>query len=184
MFDFLQPHGLQHTRLPCPPLFPGVCSYSCPLSWWCHPAISRCPLFLLPSVFPSIQVFSSESALLIRWPKNWSFSLRINLSSEYSGLIFFSIDWLYIFAVQGTLKSLLQHYSLKASILRSSAFMVQLSHPYMTTGKTIALTRWSFVGKMMSLLFNTLSRLVIASLPRSKHPLRVQRTGHFQSVFI
>ena len=126
-----------------------------------------CPLFLLPSIFPRIRVFSKESVFHIRWPKYWSFS--ISPSNEYSGLISFWIDWFDLFAVQGTLKSLLQHHSPKASILRCSAFFtVQLSHPYMTTGKTIALTRWTFVGKVMSLLFNTLSRFVIAFLPRSK----------------
>ena len=117
------------------------------------------PLLLLPSVFPSIRVFSSELALPIRWPKYWSFSFSISPSSEYSGLISFRIEWLNILAVQGTLNSLLQHHSSKASILRCSAFfMVPLSHPYMTTGKTIALTVWTFVSKVMSLLFNTLSR--------------------------
>ena len=127
------------------------------------------PLLLLPSVFPRIRFFSSESVLCIRWPKCWSFSFRISPSNEYSGLISFSIDWLDLFAVQGTLKSLLQHNSSKAPILRRSTFfMVQLSHPYMTTGKTIALTRWTFVGKVTSLLFNMLSRLVIAFLPRNK----------------
>ena len=127
------------------------------------------PLFLGPSVFPSIRVFSNELDLRIRWPKYWSFSLSISLSSEYSGLISFRIDWFDLLAVRGTLKSLLQHHSLKASILRRSAFfMVQLSHPYMSIGKTIPLTRWAFVGKGMSLLFNMLSRLVIAFLPRSK----------------
>ena len=119
------------------------------------------PLLLLPSIFPSIKVFSNESALRIRWPKYWSFSFSICPSNEYSGLISFRIDWFDLLAVQGTLESLLQHHSLKASILRRSAFfMVQLSHPYMTTGKTIALTRWTFVGKVMSLLFNMLSRFV------------------------
>ena len=127
------------------------------------------PLLLLPSVFPSIRVFSNESGLYIRWPKYWSFSFRISPSNEYSGLISFRMDWLDLLAVQGTLKSLLQHHSSKPSILQCSAFfMVQLSHPYMTTGKTIALTRWTFVGKVMFLLFNMLSRLVIAFLPRSK----------------
>ena len=121
---------------------------------------------LLPSIFPSIRVFSNESAFHIRWPKYWSFSFSIRPSSDYSGLISFRIDWLYLLAVQGTLKSLLHHHSSKASILQSSAFfMVQLSHPYMTTGKTIALTRWTFIGKVMSLLFNMLSRLVITFLP-------------------
>ena len=121
-------------------------------------------LLLLPSIFPSIRVFSNESALHIRWPKYWTFSFNINPSSEHPGLISFRMDWLDLLAVQGTLKSLLQHHSSKASILRRSAFFtVQLSHPYMTTGKTIALTRWTFVGKIMSLLLNMLSRLVIIS---------------------
>ena len=128
-----------------------------------------CPLLLLLTVFPSSRVFSSESALCIRWPKHWSFSFSI---SEDSGLISFSIDWFYLLTVQGILKSLLQHHSSKSSIFWPSAFFtVQLSHSYMTTGKTIALTRWTFVGKVMSLLFNRLSRLVIAFLPRSKHVL-------------
>ena len=126
-----------------------------------------CPLLLLPSIFPSIRVFSNESILRIRWPMNWSFS--INSSDEYSGLISFRIHWLDLLAVQGTLKSLLQHHSSKASIFQHSVFfMVQLSHPYVTTGKDIALTRQTFVGKVMSLLFNMLSRLVITFLPRSK----------------
>ena len=126
-----------------------------------------CSLFLLPSIFPSIRVFSNESVLCIRWPKYWSLSFSISPLNEYSGLISFRIDWLDLLTVQGTLKSLLQHHSSKASILRCSAFfMVQLSHPYMTTGKT--LTIWTFVDKVMSLLFNTLSRFVIAFLPRSK----------------
>ena len=126
------------------------------------------PLLLLPSMFPSIRVFSNESALHIRWPKYWSFSFNISPSSEHSGLISFRMDWLDLLAVQVTLKSLLQHHSSKASILwRSACFIVQLSHPYMTTGITIALTRWTFVGKVMSLLFTMLSRLVITFLPRS-----------------
>ena len=130
------------------------------------------PLLLLPSIFPSIRVFSSESALCIRWPKYCSFSFNISPSNEHPGLISFGVDWLDLLSVQGTLKSLLQHHSSKASILRRSAFFtVQLSHPYMTTGKTIALTRWTFVGQVMSLLFNMLSRLVITFLPRSKHLL-------------
>ena len=129
-------------------------------------------IFLPPSIFPSIRVFSNESVLHIRWPKDWTFSFNISPSNEYSGLISFRIDWLDLLAVQGTLKSLLQHHNSKASILWHSAFfMVQLSHLYMTTGKTIALTRWTFVGKVMSLLFNMLSRLVITFLPRSKHLL-------------
>ena len=128
--------------------------------------------FLLPSIFPSIRVFSNESALPIRWPKYWSFSFNISPPNEHPGLISFRMDWLDLLAVQGTLKSLLQHHSSKASILLCSAFfIVQLSHPYMTTGKTIALTRWIFVDKIMSLLFNMLSRLVITFLPRSKHLL-------------
>ena len=128
------------------------------------------PLLLLPSIFPSIRVFSNELALHITWPKYWCFSFNISLSNEYSGLISFRMDWLDLLAVQGTLKSLLRHHSSKPSILRCSAFfMVQFSHPYMTTGKIIALTRWTFVGKVMSLLFNMLSRLVITFLPRSKH---------------
>ena len=128
------------------------------------------PLLLLPSIFPSIRVFSNESVLRIRWPKYWSFSFNISPSNEYSGLISFRMDWSDLLAVQGTLKSLLQHHSSKASILWCSAFfIVQLSHLYMTTGKTIALTRWTFVGKEMSLLFSMLSRFVIVFLPRSKH---------------
>ena len=131
-----------------------------------------CPLLLLPSIFPSNRIYSNELVLHIRWPKCWSFSFSISPSSEYSGLISFRIDWLDLLAVQGTLKSLLQHHSSKASILwRSAFFIVQLSHPYVTTGKTIALTRRTFVGKVMSLLFNMLSRLVIAFLPRSKRLL-------------
>ena len=130
------------------------------------------PLLLLPSIFPSIRVFSNESALHIRWPKYWSFSFNIRPSSERPGLISFRMDWLDLLAVQRTLKSLLQHHSSKPPILQPSAFIiVQLSHPYMTTGKTIALTRWTFVGKVMSLLFNMLSRLVITFLPRSKQLL-------------
>ena len=131
-----------------------------------------CPLRLLPSIFPSIGVFSNELALCIRWPKYWSFSFDISPSNEHSGLISFRMDWLDLLAVQGTLKSLLQHHSSKASILWHSAFfIVQLSHPYMTSGKTIALTRWTFVGKVISLLLNMLSRLVITYLPRSKRLL-------------
>ena len=131
-----------------------------------------CPLLLLPPIPPSIRVFSNESTLRMRWPKYWSFSFSISPSKEHPGLISFRMDWLDLLAVQGTLKSLLQHHSSKASILQCSAFFtVKLSHPYMTTGKTIALTRRTFVGKVMSLLFNMLSRLVITFLPRSKHLL-------------
>ena len=130
------------------------------------------PLLLLPSIFPSIRVFSSESLLCIRWPKYWSFSFSISPFNEYLGLISFRTDWFNLLAFQGTLKNLLQHHRSKASILQCSAFFrVQLSHPYMTTGKTIALARWTFLGKVMSLLFNMLSRLVIAFLPRNKYLL-------------
>ena len=134
------------------------------------------PLFLLPSIFPSIRVFSNESALRIRWPKYWSFNFSISPSNEYSGWISFRMNWFDLLAVQGTLKSLLQHHSSKTSILRCSAFfIVQLSHPYTTTGKTIALTRWVFDGKVMSLLFKMLSRLVTAFLPGSKKCLLISR---------
>ena len=150
MSDSLWPHELQHARPPCPSPTPGVYPNPCPLSQWCHSNISS-------SVVP----FSScphESAFRIRWPKYWSFSFNINSSNEHPGLISFRLDWLNFLAVQGTLKSLLQHHSSKASILRCSAFfIVQISHPYMTTGKTTALTRWTFVGKVMSLIFNMLS---------------------------
>ena len=128
-----------------------------------------CRPLLLPSIFPSIRVFSNDSVLCIRWPKYWSYSFSISPSNEHTGLISFRMDWLNLLAVQGTLKSLLQHHSSKAPIFRRSPFFtVQLSHPYMTTGKTITLTRWTLVGKVMSLLFNMLSRLVITFLPRSK----------------
>ena len=140
--DSLWPHGLQHARIPCPSPTPGACSNSCPSRQWCHPTISSlcCPFLLLPSIFPSIRVFSSESTLHMRWPKYWSFSASISPSNEYSGLISFRMDWLDLLAVQGTLKSLLQHHSSKTSVLRHSGFFVlQLSHPYMTTGKTVAL---------------------------------------------
>ena len=136
------------------------------------------PLLLLPSIPPSIRIFSNESALRMRWPKNWSFSFSIIPSKEHPGLISFRMDWLELLAVQGTLKSLLQHHSSKASILRRSAsFTVQLSHPYVTTEKTKALTRQTFVGKVMSLLYNMLSSLVIAFLPRSK-PLLISCCSH------
>ena len=131
-----------------------------------------CPPLLLLLLFPNIGVFSNESALHIRWPKYWSFSFNISPSSEHPGLVSFRMDWLDLLAVQGTLKTLLQHHSSKASILRHSAFFIaQLSNPYLTTGKTIALTRWIFVGKVISLLFTMFSRLVITFLPRSKHLL-------------
>ena len=162
MSDSLRLHGLQHARFPITnsqsllklmPIESGM-----PFN---HPILC-CPLLLLPPIFPSIRVFSDDSPLRIRWPKYWSFSFSISASNEYSGLIPFRMDWLDLLAVQGTLKSLLQHHSSKASILQRSAFfMVQLSHPYMTTGKTIALTRQTSVSKVMCLLFNMLSRLVI-----------------------
>ena len=141
-----------------------------------------CPLLLLPSIFPSIRGFSNESVFHIRWPKYWSFSFNISPSNEHSGLISFRMHWLDLFAVQGTLKSLLQHHS-PASILRRSAFFtVQLSHPYVTTGKTIDLTRWIFFGMVMSLLFNMLSRLVIVFLPRNKHLLKQQTRDLIKNV--
>ena len=166
----MQQPGLQHAMLPCPWPTPRAYSNSCPSCWWCHPTISSSVALLLPpSVFPSIRVFSNELVLHIRWPKYQSFSFSISPSSEYSGLISFRMDWLDLLAVQGTLKSLLQYHSSKASILWHSAFFtVQLSHPYMTTGRTIALTRQTFVGKVMSLLVNMLSRFVMTFLPRSK----------------
>ena len=156
--------------LPCLSPTPGVHSNSCPLSWWCHPTISSSvvPFSSCPQSFLASGSLN-ESALCIRWPNYWSFSFNMSSSNEYSGLISFRIDWFDLHAIQGTLKSLLQHHSSKASILQNSAFFtVQLSHSYMTTGKTIALTRRTFVGKVMSLLFNMLSRLVITFLPRSK----------------
>ena len=166
MSDSLQPHGLQ-------------ASLSITNSWILlklmsvesvmpsnHLILCR-PLLLLPSIFPHIRVFSKESVLCIRWPKYWSFSFTISPSSEYSGLISFQMDWFNLLAVQGTLKSLLQHRSSKSSILWCSVFfIIQFSHPFMTTGKIIVLTRWTFVGKVMSLLFNTLFRFVVAFLPR------------------
>ena len=160
MSDSLRPHELQQARLPHPSPTTGAYSNSCPSSQWCHPTISSChPLLLLPLVFPSIRVFSNESALRIRWPKYWSFSFSISPSNEYPGLISFRMDWFDLLAVQGTLKSLLQYHSSKASIPWHLAFfIVQLSHPYMTPGKTIALSRWTFVGKVMSLLLNMLPR--------------------------
>ena len=165
----MRPRGLQHARPPCPSLTPGVYSNSCPLSRWCHPTISsRVIPFSCIQSFPASGFFQ-ESVLHIRWLKYWSFSFNISPSNEYSGLISFRMDWLGLFAVQGTLKSLFQHHSSKASILQCSAFfIVQFSHPYMTTGKTIALTKWIFVSKVMSPLFNMLSTLVITFLPRSK----------------
>ena len=170
--DFLWPHESQHARPPCPSPTPGAYSNSCPLSWWCHPTIlSFVVPFSSPFNLSQHQGLFKESVLRIRWPKYWSFSFSTSPSNEYSGLISFRMDWLDLLVVQGTLKSLLQYHSLKASILWHSAFfIVQLSHPYMTTGKTIALTRQT-VGKVMSLLFDMLSRLVIIFLPRIKRLL-------------
>ena len=170
MADSFWPHELEYVRLPCPLHSPRVCSDSCPLSWWCHPTISS----------PSPPTFNlSQHQGLFKWvssshqvPKVLEFQLPHQFFQWTPGLISFRMDWLDILAVQGTLKSLLQHHSSKASILQCSAFfIVQLSHPYMTTRKTIALTRCTFVGKAMSLLFNMLSRLFITFLPRSKHLL-------------
>ena len=169
MSDSLWPHQPQHAGPPCPLPTPRVLPNLCPLSQWCHPTSSSSvvPFSSCPQSFPALG--SNESALHITWPKYWNFSFNISSSNEHPGLISFRMDWLDLLAVQGTLKSLLQHHTSKASILWCSAFfMIQLSHPYMTTGKTIALTRWTFVDKVMSLFFNMISRLVITFLPRSK----------------
>ena len=172
---FVTPQTVAHQASLCITNSAWSCWNSCPSSWWCiHPSLLCSPLLLLPSVLPSIRIFSDASVLHIRWPRYWSFSYNISPSNEYSGLISFRIDW-FDLAVQGTLKSLLQHCNSKASILRHSTFfMVQFSHPvvtYMTTGKTIALTRQIFVAKVMSLLFNMLSTFVLALLSRSKRLL-------------
>ena len=161
MSDSLRPHELQHARPPCPSPTPGVHSNSSIESVMPSSHLILCrPLLLLPPIPLSIRVFSNESTLCMRWPKYWSFSFSISPSKEQPGQISFRMDWLHLLAVQGTLKSLLQHHSSKASILRCSAFFkVQFSHPYMTTGETIALARRTFVGKVMSLLFNMLSRV-------------------------
>ena len=167
MSHSLRPHRLQSARLPYPSLFPRVCSDSCPLSQWCYPTISTFD----PPPPASIRVFFSESALSIRWPRNWNFSFSISPSNKYSELISFRIDWFDFLAVQGTLKSLIQHHNWKVSILQHLAFfMVQLSYLYMITGKTTPLTMWTLLA-MMSLLFNMLSRFVIAFLPSSKYLL-------------
>ena len=171
--DSLRPHGPQHARPPCPSPTPSLLKLMSIDSAMPSNHLVLChPLLLLPSIFPSIRVFSEESVLLNRWPKYWRFSFNISPSNEHPGLISFMMDWLDPLAVRGTLKSLLQHPSSKASILQRSAFfIVQLSHPYMTNGKTTALTRRTFVGKVMSLLFNVLSSLVITFLSRNKHLL-------------
>ena len=184
MSDSLKPNKLQHTRLSCLSLSPRVCSnLSIELVMQSNHFILCCSLLLMPSIFPSIKVFSnelalhnswysSESTLHMRWPEYYTFSFSIIPSKEHPGMISFRMDWLDLLAVQGTLKSLLQHQSSKTSILQCSAlFIVQPSYPYMTAGKTIALTRWTFVGKVMSLLFKMLSTLVKAFLPWSKHLL-------------
>ena len=171
MSNSLQPHGLQHARLPCASLSPRLCPNSCSLNQWCRPTISSSATHFssCPQSFPEWGSFPISWFFASGWPKYWSFSCSISPSNEYSELISFRIDWFYLPAVQGTLKSLLQNQNWKASVIHHSVFfMVQLSHPYMTTGKTIGLTRWLFVGKAMSLLFNTLSRFVIAFLPMSK----------------
>ena len=173
MSNSLQPHGQKHTRPPCTSnsrsLLKLMSIDSVMLS---NCLILCCPLLLPPSIFPCIRVFSNESFLCIRWPKYWSFNFKISPYNEHSGLTSFRMDWLDLLEVQRTLESLLQHHSSKASILRhSDFFIVQLTHSYMTTGKTIALTKQAFVGKLMSLLFNMLSRLVITFLPRSKRLL-------------
>ena len=174
MSDSLWPHGMQHARLPCPSPIPRVYSDSCPLSRRCHPTISSSiiPFSSLLQSFPASGFFQMSQFFANRWPKYWSFSFNIRPSNEYSGLISFRMDWLDLLAVQGTLKSLFQLHSSKASILQRSAFfIVQFSHPYITTGKIIALTRWTFVSTLMFLLFNMLSSLVTAFLPRSRHLL-------------
>ena len=167
----LQPRGLQHARLPCPSPFPGVCPRLCSLNRWCHPATASSVTlvsFCFQS-FPASGSFSNESSICIRWPNYWSFTFSTSPSKEYSGFISFKIAWIDLFVFQGSLKGLFQHHSLKASIPRCSAFTVRLSELYITTGKTIGLTIWTFVGKVM--LFNTLSMFVITFLPRINHLL-------------
>ena len=169
----LRPHESQHARPPCPSPTPGIHSNSCLSSWWCHPAISSSvvPFSSCPQSHPALESFQWVNSLH-EVAKYWSFSFSISPSKEQPGLISFRMDWMDLLAVQGILKSLFQQHSSKVSILWHSAFFtVQLSHPYMTTGKTIALTRWTFVGKVMSLLLNMLSRLIITFLPRSKYLL-------------
>ena len=172
--DSLRPHEPQHARPPCPSPAPRVHPNSCPSGQWCHPAISSSvfPFSSCPQSFPSSGSFPMSQLLCIRWPKYWNFSFNISSFNEYSGLISFRMDWLGLLVVQGTLKSLLQHHSSKASIIWCLAFfIVQISHPRTTTGKTIALTRLTFIGQVMSLLFNMVSSFVIGFLPGSKHHL-------------
>ena len=186
MSDSLRSHGRKHVRPPCPsPTLNSLLKLMSVESVMQSNHLILCrPLLLPPSIFPSIRVFSNESVLGLRWPKYGSFSFSISPSNEYSGLISFRIDWFDLPAVQGTLQSLLQHHSSKASILQCSTFfMVQLSHPYTTTGKNIALSGWIFLGKVMSLLFNKLSRLVITFLPRSKH-LIISRLNSSSAVIL
>ena len=182
MSDSLQPHGLQHTRPPCPSSTPEVYPNSCPFSRWCHLTIILCcPLLLLPSIFPSIKVFSNKSALCIRGPKYWSFSFNISPSNEYSGLISFRMVWLDFIAVQGFSRVLsnttVQNHQFFGAQL-DYFFIVQLSHPYMTTGKTIALTRWTFVDKAMCLLFNILTFYQYFNL--GSKTLHVPQRWHFR----
>ena len=187
MSDSLQPHELQRARPPCQSPTPGVYSNSCPMSRWCHPTISSSvvPFSSCLQSFLNIKVFSNESAHHIRWPKYWSFSFSISPSNEHQGQISLRMDWLDLLAGQGTLKSLLQHHTSKASLLRrlSAFFIVQLSHPHMTSGKTIALVICTFVSKVTSLFFNTLSTFVKAFLPRSKH-LLISRLQSLSAVFL
>ena len=184
MSNSLQSHGLQHARPPCPSttqLMSSLKLMSIESVMPSNHLIFYRPLLLLPSIFPSIRLFSNELALHIRWPNYWSFSFSNSHSNEYSGLISFSMDWLDLFDVEGTLKSLLQHHSSKTLVFWCSAFfIVQLSHPHTTTGKTIAFARWIFVGKGMSLLLNMLSTLVITFLPRSKRLLISWLSHHLQ----
>ena len=171
--SYLGAQRLQHTRLSCPSPSPRACSNSCPLSHWCYPTISPSvgPFILLSSIFPSIRVSSNESSLHIRWSKYWSFNFSISFSSEYSGLISFRIDWFDLHSVQESLRCSPTWQFKCINSSGFSFFMVQVSHAYTTTGKAIALTRWTFVSKVMSLLFNVLSRFVIAFLPSRKHLL-------------
>ena len=172
MSNSLWPHEPQQARPPCPSPTPGVHPNSCPLSWWCHPTISPLSFLLFfPLLFSSIRVFSNESTFRMKWPKYWSFSFNVSPSNEHPGLISFRMDWLDLLAGQGTVKSLLQHHSSKSINSSVLSFLYSPTLTYMTTGKTIALTRWTFVDKVMSLLLNMLSRLVITFIQRSKRLL-------------
>ena len=185
MSDSLWTHGLQYARSPCPSPSPGARSNSCPLSWWCHQTISSSvvPFSSCLQSFPASGSFQMSQLFASGGQSIGVSALNISPSNEYSGLISFRLDWLDLLAVQGTLKSLLQHLNSKASIIQCSALLiVQLSHPYMNTGKNIPLTRWTFVGKVMSLFFNMLSRLVITFLPRSKCVLTMQTSGQTRNM--